>query len=339
MAEPDSVESREENNSEEETVTREESQEELDRRAELDALFSNWEDSESTDTPAYEISLEGLYSHLEQEGLLRLPVMLEELIPSCAEGSTLNPSFWGDWRTKKVRLVRDTSCTDRIKYNTDILELRDISGHPEAWISRVWDGHSVDPLAVMIVLDGKLATYAETVKTNQLTVLQEHEVTRQRELDSRLKSFAEVTRESQSTIALEHEREQAARRARSLTLRIIGLAEEPDEDVCTRVTTIFRDTLRVSAPDVLHATRIGRQETRSRTLLVKFGSVEGRNIVLGNRSMLKGQRLWLDPDLTPIQAEHKRKELQKVKEAQAEGWIAYLREGQAVITFRRREDQ
>ncbi|KAL3683080.1 hypothetical protein R1sor_001102 [Riccia sorocarpa] len=146
MEEPDSVEIREGSSGEEESVTREESQEELDRRAELDALFSNWEDSESTDTPASEISPEGLYSHLEQEGLLRLPITLEELIPSCAERSTLNPSFWGDWRTKKVRLVRDTSCTDRIKYTIDISELRDISGHPEAWISRVWDRHSVDPL-------------------------------------------------------------------------------------------------------------------------------------------------------------------------------------------------
>ncbi|KAL3677278.1 hypothetical protein R1sor_027226 [Riccia sorocarpa] len=51
--------------------------------------------------------------------------------------------------------------------------------------------------------------------------------------------------------------------------------------------------------------------------------------------MLKGRNLWLDDDLTPSQAENKRKELKKVKEANEEGWVAYLRDGKAVITQRR----
>lgn len=56
-----------------------------------------------------------------------------------------------------------------------------------------------------------------------------------------------------------------------------------------------------------------------------------------NKSILKGQRIWLDPDLTPLQVEARRKELEKVKEAQLLGFVAYLRDGRAIVTQKRRE--
>ncbi|KAL3700050.1 hypothetical protein R1sor_018072 [Riccia sorocarpa] len=48
-------------------------------------------------------------------------------------------------------------------------------------------------------------------------------------------------------------------------------------------------------------------------------------------------RIWLEPDLTPAQALEKKKELEKVKKANDEGWVAYLHKGRAVITTRKRE--
>ncbi|KAL3677233.1 hypothetical protein R1sor_027181 [Riccia sorocarpa] len=48
--------------------------------------------------------------------------------------------------------------------------------------------------------------------------------------------------------------------------------------------------------------------------------------------MLRGKKIWLDPDLTRAQAEDKKKELVKVREATNDGWIAYLRDGRAVVT-------
>lgn len=53
---------------------------------------------------------------------------------------------------------------------------------------------------------------------------------------------------------------------------------------------------------------------------------------MGNRRMLAGKKIWLDQDLTPIKANVERTELAKVKVAQQEGFVIFLRDGRAVIT-------
>jgi hypothetical protein len=53
--------------------------------------------------------------------------------------------------------------------------------------------------------------------------------------------------------------------------------------------------------------------------------------------MLKGQRIWLDDDLTPTQVQTRRIELEKVKTARDQGWVAYLQNGQAVVTQRKKD--
>ncbi|KAL3681042.1 hypothetical protein R1sor_023998 [Riccia sorocarpa] len=99
-----------------------------------------------------------------------------------------------------------------------------------------------------------------------------------------------------------------------------------------------REELLVREPLVESAVRIGRGERGSRAILVRFGSAERRGRVVGNRRLLKEKGICLDPDLTPMQPEEKRHELKKVKEAVSAGWIAYLRDGKAVITTRKREE-
>ncbi|KAL3683253.1 hypothetical protein R1sor_001275 [Riccia sorocarpa] len=128
-------------------------------------------------------------------------------------------------------------------------------------------------------------------------------------LDSKLRSYAEVSRSEQ----------------------VEG------EDARVTVNTLFKEVLRVATPDIAHAARVGRSDKGPRVLLVRFSSSEGRAAVLGNRGLLKGQRIWLDMDLTPAQAALKQKELLKVREANAAGFVAFLRDGHAVITSRRRE--
>lgn len=60
-------------------------------------------------------------------------------------------------------------------------------------------------------------------------------------------------------------------------------------------------------------------------------------MALANKNILKGLRIWLDPDLTPLQVEARRRELAKVKEAQDAGFVAYLRDSQTIITQRRKQ--
>lgn len=70
---------------------------------------------------------------------------------------------------------------------------------------------------------------------------------------------------------------------------------------------------------------------------MKFGGESEKAKVMANRSMLKGQRIWLDDDLTPTQVQARRIELEKVKVAKDQGFVAYLRNGQAVVTQRKKD--
>ncbi|KAL3677246.1 hypothetical protein R1sor_027194 [Riccia sorocarpa] len=156
-------------------------------------------------------------------------------------------------------------------------------------------------------------------------------------IETKFRSYADVTRTTHSTALKEHEEEQEARQLRSKNLRISGLEEIEGENTRDKVVDFLSGVMKVTSPVVDQAFHLGKGDRGVRPILVKFTSMEGRNVVLGNKSLLKGLRIWVDPDLTPAQALDKRKELEKVKKANDEGWVAFLRDGKAVITTRQRE--
>ncbi|KAL3687811.1 hypothetical protein R1sor_014120 [Riccia sorocarpa] len=158
------------------------------------------------------------------------------------------------------------------------------------------------------------------------------------DMEGRLKGIVEDTRASQATLVREREDEQTARYTRRLNLRVVGLEELEEEDTKAIILTFFRDTLRVHTTGIEQAIRVGRNDKGQRAILVKFSSLEDRSLVLSNRSMLKGLRIWVDPDLTPSQMTEKNREFQRVKSAWAEGFVAYMRDGHAVITTRRKDE-
>ncbi|KAL3677240.1 hypothetical protein R1sor_027188 [Riccia sorocarpa] len=158
------------------------------------------------------------------------------------------------------------------------------------------------------------------------------------DMETRLKGIVDETRTSQANLIQEREDEQIARLARKLNLRVVGLEEVDEENTKDVVLNFFRDTLRVHTPGVEQAFRVGRNEKGPRAVLVKFSTLEQRNSVLNNRSMLKGMKIWIDPDLTPSQMEDKRREFQRVKDAWAAGFVAYMRDGRAVLTTKKKED-
>ncbi|KAL3693710.1 hypothetical protein R1sor_007361 [Riccia sorocarpa] len=151
------------------------------------------------------------------------------------------------------------------------------------------------------------------------------------DLETRMRTHVEVSRQTHADFLQEQDREHSAREARCRNIRVVGLNKQEGEDTRECVTQFFRDVLRVADPVIDQVTRIGRSDKGARAVLVRFSSVAEKNRVLGNRSMLKGHRIWLDHDLTPKQMEEKKKELAKIKEASDEGWVAFLRDGQAVI--------
>ncbi|KAL3693703.1 hypothetical protein R1sor_007354 [Riccia sorocarpa] len=101
---------------------------------------------------------EELYSYLDGEDLLRLPVTVRELIPGQDEAFADDPSFWGSWRSKKVVLVRDHDCADRIRYKTETVHIEE--DEEEVFVSRIWSGDEVPPLIGFgTLLEGRDGAY------------------------------------------------------------------------------------------------------------------------------------------------------------------------------------
>ncbi|KAL3683235.1 hypothetical protein R1sor_001257 [Riccia sorocarpa] len=172
-------------------------------------------------------------------------------------------------------------------------------------------------------MDTKLRSYAEVARESQLTLLKEQELGRMAQLEKKMQ---------------ERDKELADRSARRLNLRLVGMPEQEGEDVMAAVLQLYKEDLKVADPQVLQAVRVGRAvETHPRVILCRFKSVESLNVATSNRGLLKGRNLWLDPDLTPSQVEDRRQEVKKVRDAVASGVVAYLRDGKAVITSKRRE--
>jgi hypothetical protein len=89
----------------------------------------------------------------------------------------------------------------------------------------------------------------------------------------------------------------------------------------------------VHDPQIIQAYRVREKKKEfARPIIVKFASAMEKAMIVANRAMLKGQRIWLDDDLTPMQVQEKKVKLEKVKATKKQGFVAYMTNGKAFIT-------
>ncbi|BBN18933.1 hypothetical protein Mp_8g06700 [Marchantia polymorpha subsp. ruderalis] len=179
-------------------------------------------------------------------------------------------------------------------------------------------------------IQDKVGSQASTITTPAL-----HEVVET--LEVKMKSYAEATKSAHISFCQEQEIEKANQFACMKNVRISDLPESEKEEVKSVVTKFLTETLDVPIPNLAQAYRIGNKGTQPRAIIVKFVDQAQRDMALANKAILKERRILLDPNLTPLQVEARRKKLAKVKEAQDAGLVAYLRDSQAIITKRRRQ--
>ncbi|BBN18736.1 hypothetical protein Mp_8g05040 [Marchantia polymorpha subsp. ruderalis] len=179
-------------------------------------------------------------------------------------------------------------------------------------------------------IQDKVGSQASTVTTPALHLVVET-------LEVKMKSYAKATKSAHISFCQEQEIEKANQFARMKNVRIFGLPESEKEEVKSVVTKFLTETLDVPNLDFAQAYRICNKGAQPRAIIFKFVDQAQRDMALANKVILKGQRIWLELDLTPLQVEARSKELAKVKEAQDAGFVAYLRDSQAIITKRRRQ--
>lgn len=197
----------------------------------------------------------------------------------------------------------------RVELEGSVQATKLIATHTVGMKEKLQQGNTIE------LMEEKLKTYAETAKKSHMEFFQAKEAERR-------------------LLEEEHQNQHA----RVNNCKISGLAEGDKEITKEVVTSFFQSELRVHEPIILQAYRLGQKKgDLPRPILVKFGAEFEKARVMSNRSMLKGQRIWLDDDLTPTQVQSRKIELEKVRVAKSQGLVAYLRNGQAVITQRKRD--
>ena len=67
------------------------------------------------------------------------------------------------------------------------------------------------------------------------------------------------------------------------------------------------------------AWRAGKDPSKPRALIIKFTDMDTRRAFLSKRGALKGEKIYLDDDLTPAQVAHRKEHMPRVLEARKEG--------------------
>ena len=126
--------------------------------------------------------------------------------------------------------------------------------------------------------------------------------------------------------------EEAKRKARALHVRVVGWAEKgsPQEDAKNLAT-------KIGASDIPFASawRVGRDESRAKALIIRFMDIDKKKAFLSKRKALKGEKIYLDDDLTPAQVAHRKENMPRVLDARKEGKWAVYRDGKVIITEKR----
>ena len=131
---------------------------------------------------------------------------------------------------------------------------------------------------------------------------------------------------SQQRILESHER--ALRKNNAV---IIGVQEDDASSTEEIVLKMFSDKLGERELPI-QARRLGRKgDQRSRPILVSFPDTRSKVSIMKKRSMLKGTRVFINDDLTPLQKRNQKVLLDRMRKARHEGKSSYMIRGNLII--------
>lgn len=127
--------------------------------------------------------------------------------------------------------------------------------------------------------------------------------------------------------------------SRRKNLRISGIEErsggETWEQTAATVGSLLEDKLQLPGLQLERAHRVGTgQDSRPRTIVARFSRFCDREAVMRNAKKLKGTNIFLNDDLSAASQAIKNSQMPALKEARAQGKIAYFRHTKLIIKER-----
>ncbi|CAH1155632.1 unnamed protein product [Phaedon cochleariae] len=125
-------------------------------------------------------------------------------------------------------------------------------------------------------------------------------------LVDKLTSIEEVAESNKVEIKSMNDRmDKLEQKLKSNTLRIIGLDEEPNENLIAKVSNLLNNVLKVpcTQQDFNNIYRTGKikNQTKPRTIMISFISHMKRNQIYAAKKLLKGTNMYINEDLTKLQ--------------------------------------
>ena len=99
--------------------------------------------------------------------------------------------------------------------------------------------------------------------------------------------------------------------------------------------TLLQSKLQLPAMTIERAHRVGQQQTHApRTIVARFAHFSDREAAMRNARKLKGTRIFINEDLCPASQEMVKSQLPQLKQARADGKIAFFRHTRLIIKDR-----
>ena len=112
---------------------------------------------------------------------------------------------------------------------------------------------------------------------------------------------------------------------------VIGVQEGDASSTEEIVLKLFSDKLDERELPI-QARRLGRKgDQRSRPILVSFTDIRSKVSIMKKHSMLKGTRIFINDDLTPLQKRNQKVLLDRMRKARHEGKSSYMIRGNLII--------
>jgi len=116
------------------------------------------------------------------------------------------------------------------------------------------------------------------------------------------------------------------RETKKLNAVITGIREEEQEQICSKISELFANTLGTKEVTVEAEYRIRKKsEDRARPIKVKFRSLNDKNEVMAFRKKLKGTTIYVNNDMTKLEKENSKLLHKHFKDAKEKGRKAYYR--------------
>lgn len=124
--------------------------------------------------------------------------------------------------------------------------------------------------------------------------------------------------------------------SRRNNIRITGIKEqngnETWEQTAAKVLSVLDDKLQLPDLDLERAHRVGqRRDDKPRTIVARFSRYRDREAVMRNARKLKGTNIYMNDDLCAASQAIKNAQLPQLKQARAEGKVAFFRHTKLII--------